>query len=50
MKAAVVEDAAVISAIGQTGTPTFFVNGTPVVGAQPVENFQKLIDEKLAGS
>jgi protein-disulfide isomerase len=29
-------------------TPTLFVNGTQVAGAQPVEDFKKLIDEKLA--
>jgi len=28
-------------------TPTLFVNGTQVAGAQPVEDFKKLIDEKL---
>ena len=29
-------------------TPTLFVNGTEVAGAQPAEDFKKLIDEKLA--
>ena len=29
-------------------TPTLFVNGTQVAGAQPVEDFKKLIDDKLA--
>jgi protein-disulfide isomerase len=32
---------------GITGTPTFFVNGKPVVGAQPVEAFTRLIDAEL---
>lgn len=31
------------------GTPTFFVNGVRVVGAQPPEAFAKIIDQQLAG-
>jgi protein-disulfide isomerase len=30
------------------GTPLFFINGRPLVGSQPVENFVALIDEELA--
>lgn len=30
------------------GTPTFFINGRWLVGAQPVENFAQLVDEELA--
>jgi len=37
-------------ALGITGTPTFFVNGRRLVGAQPVEAFQELIDAELRGS
>ena len=33
---------------GVTGTPTIFINGTPVVGAQPYAAFQQLIDQELA--
>lgn len=33
---------------GVTGTPTIFINGTPVVGAQPYSAFQQLIDSELA--
>jgi predicted DsbA family dithiol-disulfide isomerase len=29
------------------GTPTFFVNGRPVIGAQPLDVFTRLIDEEL---
>ena len=29
-------------------TPTFVINGTPVVGAQPFEAFQQVIDAALA--
>lgn len=35
--------------LGITSTPTFFVNGLAVVGAQPLEYFQQLIDKELAG-
>jgi len=34
--------------VGVTGTPTIFINGTPVVGAQPYATFQQLIDQELA--
>lgn len=34
-------------ALGVTSTPTFFVNGRPLVGAQPVERFREAIDEAL---
>lgn len=33
---------------GVNGTPTFFVNGTPLVGAQPYAAFKTLIDAELA--
>jgi len=36
------------TALGITGTPTFFINGRMLVGAQPVEAFSKIIDEELA--
>ncbi len=29
------------------GTPTFYINGEQIVGAQPYEEFQKIIDSKL---
>ena len=31
-----------------TGTPAFFINGVILEGAQPFENFKKIIDEELA--
>ena len=34
-------------ALGVTSTPTFMVNGTPLVGAQPVEAFRQAIGEAL---
>jgi protein-disulfide isomerase len=33
---------------GVSGTPAFFVNGRPLVGAQPFEAFAQVIDEELA--
>ena len=35
--------------LGVRSTPTFFVNGIPIVGAQPLQSFQQLIDKELAG-
>ncbi len=35
---------------GITGTPAFFINGTLVIGAQPFEEFQRVIEEELAKS
>lgn len=32
---------------GVTGTPTFFINGWRLVGAQPTSEFEKLIDQEL---
>ena len=33
---------------GVTGTPTFFVNGNMLVGAQPFDAFKEIIDKELA--
>jgi len=35
-------------AYGVSGTPAFFVNGRPLVGAQPFEAFQQVIEDELA--
>ena len=35
--------------LGVTGTPTFIINGSPIVGAQPLEAFVQAIDAELAG-
>lgn len=32
---------------GVTGTPTFFINGVRVVGAQPFASFEQVIDQEL---
>ena len=34
-------------ALGIKSTPTFMINGTPLVGAQPVDAFRQAIDEAL---
>jgi len=34
-------------AAGVRGTPTFFINGIPLVGAQPFENFKAIIEQEL---
>ncbi len=46
-QAAVESDVQDGARVGVTGTPTFFVNGRVVVGAQPFEAFQKIIDSEL---
>jgi protein-disulfide isomerase len=35
-------------AIGANGTPTFFINGRQLVGAQPIEQFKAMIDDELS--
>lgn len=35
--------------LGVQSTPTFFINGLAVVGAQPLNVFQQVIDQELAG-
>jgi protein-disulfide isomerase len=38
------------SSIGVQSTPTFFINGFQVVGAQPYSTFKNVIDQILAGN
>jgi protein-disulfide isomerase len=38
------------AALGVEGTPTFFINGHRLVGAQPVTVFRAIIDKELAAS
>lgn len=42
-------DFAFASELGVRSTPTFFINGLAVVGAQPFEVFEQIIDMELAG-
>jgi protein-disulfide isomerase len=48
--AAVEADVSQGRALGVRGTPTFFVNGQMLVGAQPVEAFRRAIDDALTRS
>lgn len=41
-------DQAMLAALGVQGTPTFFINGRIVIGAQPLDAFTSIIDEELA--
>jgi protein-disulfide isomerase len=47
-KARVDDDLALGRQLGVTGTPTFFIDGRPVLGAQPVVVFKQIIDDELA--
>jgi len=44
---AVKEDMAAGAQAGVTGTPTFFINGKPLVGAYPYDTFKTIIEEEL---
>ena len=46
-KSEVEKDLADGSAYGVSGTPAFFINGRPLVGAQPFSEFKSLIDSEL---
>jgi protein-disulfide isomerase len=48
-KSEVDADYSFASELGVRSTPTFFINGLAVVGAQPFEVFQQIIDMELAG-
>ena len=43
------KDMAFSTNLGVQSTPTFFINGLALIGAQPLTSFQKLIDKELAG-
>lgn len=45
--AEVESDAREAASLGVNGTPTFFINGIPLVGAQPLINFRSVIDGEL---
>jgi protein-disulfide isomerase len=46
-RAKVESDAREGLAVGATGTPTFFINGRELVGAQPFEKFKDIIDDEI---
>lgn len=35
------------NSLGASGTPTFFINGRQLVGAQPFEKFKEIIEEEI---
>lgn len=37
----------VAQSLGISSTPVFVINGTPIMGAQPFENFKQVIDQNL---
>ena len=41
---------AISAAVGASGTPGFFLNGKPLKGAQPFEQFKTVIDAELAAA
>ena len=45
--AAVEADLSQARALGISGTPTFLINGRPLVGAHPIETFRTAIDAAL---
>jgi protein-disulfide isomerase len=46
--AVIAEDLQFGEQIGVQSTPTMYINGRPIVGAQPYDAFQAVIDEELA--
>jgi protein-disulfide isomerase len=45
-KSTIDADAALAASLGATGTPTFFINGRKLVGAQPYDAFHDVIEEE----
>jgi protein-disulfide isomerase len=45
--AQIAADSAEGTRLGANGTPTFFINGRQLVGAQPFDQFKALIDDEL---
>ncbi len=46
-KARFERDQRLVQSVGAPSTPTFFVNGRKLVGAQPFESFRAVIDEEM---
>ncbi len=47
-QAAITAQQAIARQMGATGTPSFFINGRNLRGAQPIQAFKSVIDEELA--
>ncbi|MBL8921757.1 MAG: thioredoxin domain-containing protein [Myxococcaceae bacterium] len=41
------KEQALAMSLGATGTPAFFINGKKLSGAQPIDNFKRIIDAEL---
>jgi len=48
-KAEIQADSDFAMGLGVRSTPTFFINGLAIIGAQPLDVFQQVIDKELAG-
>jgi protein-disulfide isomerase len=46
-RAAIEEDQRLATGLGASGTPSFFINGRNVRGAQPLSAFQTVVDEEM---
>ncbi len=47
IKAAVAEDQKLASQVGADGTPTFFINGRMLSGAQPFDAFKAIVEDEI---
>jgi protein-disulfide isomerase len=47
LKDEVLSDQKIGNAVGASGTPTFFINGRQLVGAQSFDKFKAIIDEEI---
>src|SRR6185369_11914571 len=50
LRARVARETAEGQAAGASSSPTFFINGTLLAGAQPIDKFKAIIDRELAAS
>jgi protein-disulfide isomerase len=46
-RAAITADIEAGTKLGVTGTPTFFINGQPLIGNQPMAEFQRVVEREL---
>jgi len=44
------DETATIQSLGVRGTPAFLINGQPLMGAQPFEVFQQMIEAEIRAS
>ena len=48
VKKRIEDDLSMAGSLGVTGTPSFFINGRFLSGAQPFSSFKKVIDEEIS--